>query len=228
VPDWRCVVTPNVDHLVRYRKHPSERATADHAWMVLPDGMPIVWASRLLGRPLTGRLTGADLFAAMWPRVVERQAPAVVVASSDVVADRLGAEHVGCIVPPMFAVDDEPTVDRLLDEIEQRLDQLEAQFLVVGVSMPKHHLIANRLRDRWQGEDRPRPVVLLLGASPDFALGLTPRAPEWMQRTGLEWVHRLVLDPRRMAKRYLVDDVAFVGLVWREWRNTRSASPITE
>jgi N-acetylglucosaminyldiphosphoundecaprenol N-acetyl-beta-D-mannosaminyltransferase len=210
---------------VRYRKYPAERATAEHAWLVLPDGMPIVWASRLLGRPLTDRLAGADLFAALWPRLVELRAPTVVVASSDVVASRLGTRHVGCIVPPMFDVDDEPTVASLLDEIEQLIDEFGARFLVVGVSMPKHHLIANRLRARWQGGDRPRPIVLLLGASPDFALGLTPRAPEWMQRTGLEWVHRLVLDPRRMAKRYLVDDVAFVGLVWRDWQNTRRERP---
>ena len=63
--------------------------------------------------------------------------------------------------------------------------------------------------------------MLLLGASPDFTLGLTRRAPEWMQRYGLEWIYRLGLEPRRLAKRYLVDDVAFLPLVWREWRASR-------
>src|SRR5262245_61771442 len=56
-PDsWRCVVTPNVDHLIRYRKHADEAEAATHATVVMPDGMPIIWASRLLGRPLASRL----------------------------------------------------------------------------------------------------------------------------------------------------------------------------
>jgi N-acetylglucosaminyldiphosphoundecaprenol N-acetyl-beta-D-mannosaminyltransferase len=223
--DWRCLVTPNVDHLVRYRRYLSERAVARHATLILPDGMPIVWASRLVGKGLSGRLTGADLFAELWTRVSATETPMVVVASSDVVAERLqrGHDRVRCVVPPMFDLDDEPVIDSLLAQIDERVDELDARLLVIGVSMPKHHLLANRLRERWRGRSAPTPVVLLLGASPDFALGLTPRAPEWMQRTGLEWVHRLALDPRRMAKRYLVDDVAFLRLVWDEWRNRRSA-----
>jgi N-acetylglucosaminyldiphosphoundecaprenol N-acetyl-beta-D-mannosaminyltransferase len=223
---WRCVVTPNVDHLVRYRKHPIERTTAQHATMVLPDGMPIVWASRVLRRPLRERLTGADLFAALWPRLCADAVPTVVVASSDVVAERMQAAHpaVTCIVPPMFDVTDDAAVTALVEQIDDAVRRTGARVLVIGVSMPKHHLLAHRLRERWAGGDEPRPVVLLLGASPDFALGLTPRAPAWMRRIGLEWLHRLALDPRRMAKRYLVDDVAFVRIVVQEWRRHRRAT----
>ena len=64
--------------------------------------------------------------------------------------------------------------------------------------------------------------MLLLGASAEFHVGLQRRAPEWMQRFGLEWVYRLLSNPRRLAKRYLVDDVAFGPMVWREWRARRS------
>ena len=222
-PAWRCVVTPNVDHLVRYARHPAERETAEHSWMVLPDGMPIVWASKLLRRPLRERLTGADLFAALWPRLRDAGTPTVVVASSDVVADRLRTEHLAAIVPPMFDVDDEPAVSTLLDQVDRTVQEVGARFLVVGVSMPKHHLIARRLEERWRGREGPTPIVLLLGASPDFALGLTARAPRWMRRSGLEWLHRLLVDPRRMAKRYLVDDPYFAVLLWREWRAARRA-----
>lgn len=220
---WRCVVTPNVDHLVRYRKHPTELATAQSAFIVLPDGMPIVWASRLLGAPISARMTGADLFAALWPRLADQASPTVVVASSEIVASRLRAGHpeVRCIVPPMFDVGDDAAVAAVLDEIDARIEEIRARFLVVGVSMPKHHLIAHRLEERWSDGDRAAPIVLLLGASPDFALGLTARAPSWMQRYGLEWLHRLALDPRRMAKRYLVDDLAFLSLVAGEWRARR-------
>jgi UDP-N-acetyl-D-mannosaminuronic acid transferase (WecB/TagA/CpsF family) len=88
--------------------------------------------------------------------------------------------------------------------------------------MPKHHLIASRLHERWRGAFAGRPTVLLLGQAPEFAVGLVRRAPPWMQRSGLEWVWRLADDPRRLAKRYLVDDVGFLRLFWREWRSNAS------
>ena len=223
--EWRCLVTPNVDHLVRYERIESEAATARHATMLLPDGMPIVWASRLLRRPLAGRLAGSDLMGELWTRLADRDIPAVVVASTREVADGLAALHprVRTLVPPYFDVADEAAVQSIIDWIDGAVEAIGARFVVVGVSMPKHHLIANRLRQRWAGRYTGSPTVLLLGASPDLFLGLTPRAPRWMQRTGLEWLFRLVREPRRLARRYLVDDLLFVKLVFREWRTTRSA-----
>ena len=65
------------------------------------------------------------------------------------------------------------------------------------------------------------PIVLLVGAAPEFYLDVRPRAPHWMRRVGLEWLHRLAADPRRMARRYLYDDVVFFALVWDELRSRR-------
>jgi N-acetylglucosaminyldiphosphoundecaprenol N-acetyl-beta-D-mannosaminyltransferase len=220
---WRCVVTPNVDHLVRYQRYPDELETARLATVVLPDGMPIVWASRLLGRPLTGRLTGADLFTEMWPRLAAAAVPVVVIAADDEVAARLrsGNPQARCIVPPLFDVADQAAVSSLLDSIDIAIAEVRARFVVVGVSMPKHHLLARHMRERWDAAPGERPTVMLLGASPNLALGLTPRAPQWMQSCGLEWLYRLWLEPRRLARRYLIDDVAFVRLLWREWKGSR-------
>jgi hypothetical protein len=150
----------------------------------------------------------------------------MIVAREDV-ADRLGTSHpaVRCIVPPMFDVDDAATVESLIDETDELCRSIDARFLVVGVSMPKHHLIADRLRRRWAGRYAGTPTVLLLGQSPEFAVGLVRRAPTWMQRSGLEWVWRLADDPVRLAKRYLVDDVQFARLVWREWRRSYPVRP---
>ena len=220
-PDrWRCVVTPNVDHLVRYDRVPLEAEVARHASLVLPDGMPIVWASRLLGRPLARRLTGADLFAALWERLASGGVPTAMIAANEEVVARLTADHpaLRCIVPPMFDVSDVATVDALIAETDALCSAIEARFLVVGVSMPKHHLIASRLRERWAADYTGTPTVMLLGQSPEFAVGLVRRAPPWMQRSGTEWLWRLADDPRRLAKRYLVDDVSFLRLLWRELR----------
>jgi N-acetylglucosaminyldiphosphoundecaprenol N-acetyl-beta-D-mannosaminyltransferase len=216
--EWRCVVTPNVDHLVRYDAFPEERDVARNASVVLPDGMPIVWASRLLGRPLAARLTGADLFAALWSSIVDRHLPVVLIVSNTEVAERLLDSHpqARCIVPPMFDRVDTEAVSALIEEIDAHCTEVDARYLIIGISMPKHHALARELRKRWEGSYSGKPMVLLMGQSPEFAVGLVRRAPRWMQRSGLEWVWRLTGDPRRLARRYLVTDVRFLLLLWKE------------
>lgn len=228
-PAWRCVVTPNVDHLVRYEREPEEAAAAASATTVLPDGAPIVWASRLLGRPLSSRLTGADLFDELWPRFCADRVPVVAVAASHDVANALSAAHplARAVVAPFFETSDTETIADLASQVDQLVEEIGAQFVVVGVSMPKHHRISNALRAQWnEPAGRPMPTVLLIGAAPEFTLGLAARAPRWMRRTGTEWLHRLLQDPRRLARRYLVDDPRFVRLVLRERaRLRRSPGP---
>jgi N-acetylglucosaminyldiphosphoundecaprenol N-acetyl-beta-D-mannosaminyltransferase len=223
---WRCVVTPNVDHLVRYDRHPAERLVAEHSFMVLPDGMPIIWASRLLRRSLDHRLAGSDLFAHMWPLLVARNIPAVIVAPDQRVAELLCAQHPGlaAVVAPMFDVGDDLVVEGLVDQILTATSEARARLLFIGVSMPKHHLLASHLEQRWASQPDAAPVVLLVGASPEFHLGLARRAPVWMQKCGLEWFHRLLMNPRKMGKRYLIDDTLFFKLVWREFRSMRESS----
>jgi N-acetylglucosaminyldiphosphoundecaprenol N-acetyl-beta-D-mannosaminyltransferase len=217
---FRCVVTPNVDHLVRYDRLPDDAAIARSAFLVLPDGMPIVWASRLLRRPLQRRLTGADLFGRMWPALARAGIGAVVIAPSPVVADQLQAEHPGarCVIPPIFDADDTATVRQIVDEVTAAADGGEARFVFIGLSVAKTHVLASACRARWEGTPGPHPVVLLVGAAPEFHLGLVSRAPDRVQRWGLEWLYRLVKEPRRLARRYLVDDTRFARLVWREAR----------
>lgn len=222
VGGWRCVVTPNVDHIVRYDRIPAEFAVARDAVLVLPDGMPIVWASRLLRRPLRSRLAGSDLFPALWSKLAAAGVPTVVVASSRETAEMLATEHGGArfVVPPMFDVANEQAVERLIDEIDAGVAAIGARFVLVGLSMPKHHLVAAHLRLRWTNS-HAAPTVLLLGASAELYLGLLRRSPRWMQRTGLEWLYRLLSEPRRLAKRYLVEDTRFLVILWKAGRAKR-------
>lgn len=220
---WQCVVTPNVDHVVRYDRNPAERAVADHATVVLPDGMPVVWASKLLRRPLRARLAGSDLFAMLWPELGARRTPVVALVSDDITAEGLRAVHPGArtVVPGRVDTADDAAVDALVAALSDACDEVGAELLFVGLSMDKHHLIADRLRRRWLSSPPASgrwPLVLLVGASAELYLGHSRRAPRWLQRIGLEWLHRLLQDPRRLARRYLVEDMAFVRMVWRESR----------
>ena len=221
-PGWRTLVTPNVDHLVRYAQHPSERAVALDAELVLPDGAPIIWASRLLGTRLARRLTGSDFFSSWWPQVCTRGLPVVVVASSDELAARLREQHpaVECIVPPMFMATDTAAIATLAAQIHDAVARVRPVAVVVGLAMSKGHELERVVRAAAPPAGTA-PWFMLLGASAEFHVGLQRRAPGWVQRHGLEWAYRLAAEPRRLAKRYLIDDVAFVPLVWREWRNTR-------
>lgn len=222
-PTWRVVVTPNVDHLVRYQKSPAQRQVAEAAHMVLPDGAPIVWASRLLRSPIDQRLAGSDLFTAWWHRMVAADRPIVVVASSEQLARQLTNENpqCRCIVPPMFRDDDPAPIATIVNDVLAELNSEPADAVVVGLSTEKSHLIAAGLAQS-QTLRSGVPLLLLLGASAEFHTGQQRRAPKWVQRAGMEWLYRLVGDPRRLAKRYLIDDMAFVPMVWREWRSRRA------
>lgn len=221
--EWRVVVTPNVDHLVRYEKSPLQRRVAETAYMVLPDGAPIVWASRLLGTPINRRLAGSDLFASWWTRMVAAKRPVLVVASTEQLARQLMSENslCRCIVPAMFDDDDPAPIASIVDEVLAELNSEVADAVIVGLSTAKSHLIAAGLAAS-PAPQSGTPLLLLLGASAEFYTGLQRRAPKWVQRVGLEWLYRLVGNPRRMAKRYLIDDMAFIPMVWREWRRRRA------
>jgi N-acetylglucosaminyldiphosphoundecaprenol N-acetyl-beta-D-mannosaminyltransferase len=214
------VVTPNVDHLVKLDKRLDAVAEdmAHRARWVLPDGQPVVWASRLLGRPLRGRLAGSDLVARLFPRLVEDGRTVVVVASSAEVARRVRAEagDTHAIEAPHLSLDDTVGFDAFVDECVGMVEHVGADFVFVTLGFPKQCNVIAGILDRVP--DTGRPLLLAVGASFDMHYGLVRRAPGWMQRCGLEWLYRFLREPRRLFRRYFVDDPAFVRLVWREWR----------
>lgn len=221
--DWRTVVTPNVDHIVTYERDPAMFAVAREAAVLLPDGMPIVWASRLLRRPLARRMSGSDLFSAMWPVLAELAVPVVAVPPTAEVGRLLAAELPGVelVEAPWFAVDDTDAIAALAAAVVTACDAADARFCMLGLPMDKQHRLVPVMRRLWEERGGDRPIVMLMGAALELHVGATRRAPRWMQRSGLEWLFRITQDPRRLAKRYLVDDTRFVRSVWREWRADR-------
>jgi N-acetylglucosaminyldiphosphoundecaprenol N-acetyl-beta-D-mannosaminyltransferase len=192
---------------------------------VLPDGAPIVWVSSLAGVPLGSRVTGSGVFCELWPRLADDRVPVVAVVADHEVGRRLERENpaTSVIVPPLFDVDDDAAVERVVDEIVERTAATRTAFVVLGVSMPKHHRLARELCTRRLPEGCEYPAVLLLGASAEFYTGLRRRAPVVLRRLGLEWLHRLATEPRRMARRYLIDDAKFVPIAAREVRHRKGS-----
>jgi N-acetylglucosaminyldiphosphoundecaprenol N-acetyl-beta-D-mannosaminyltransferase len=215
------VVTPNVDHVVRYQYDLPFRRALDAAWMRLADGMPIVWASRLLGRPLPERVTGSDLLPALCALAAGQGYSVFLCGGRRGVAQqaaiRLAARFPGLTVAGVYT-----PVDDFASNLEDQraavaaVNRATPDLVFVGLGAPAQELWVYRYQ-AWLHAG----VVVCCGAALDYAAGVKPRAPVWMQRAGLEWLWRLAHEPRRLWRRYLVDDVAFVGIVLREWWRLR-------
>lgn len=220
------VVTPNVDIMVHLEENPDsiEAGVFRRAQYCLPDGQPIVAFSRLVGRRLQARLPGSGLFAELWPRLVAERTPVVVVASSDAVATGLKEEHqqAGFIIPPMFDAEDEAAIDDIVTNVLAAARAVRPDVILVGIGNPKDARLIAALLDRWDPRIGQKPLCLGLGGSFAMYLGITRRAPNWVQRIGMEWFFRFAQEPRRLFHRYFVRDAAFIGIMRREWQRSRS------
>jgi N-acetylglucosaminyldiphosphoundecaprenol N-acetyl-beta-D-mannosaminyltransferase len=216
------VVTPNVDHTVLVQTNAELRAAYGDAGMVLADGWPVVAASRLLRRPLPERVAGSDLAPALFKAAQQDERPLRVflLGAAPGVGERAAkniqsrwpvVRVVGVYSPPMgFERDERQNQATVL-----RIREAAPEVLIVGLGAPKQELWVHRHRSQIAA-----PVALCVGATIDFLAGEKKRAPRLLRRLGLEWLHRMLSEPRRLTSRYARDAWIFPQLVWREWRAT--------
>ncbi len=222
----RYVVTPNVNHAVLLQHHRAfARAYAD-ADLVLADGAPLVALSRLLGRSLPERVAGSDLVPKLFERGCAEQpirvfllgARAEVSERAAWMAERRwpGVKVVGRNSPALGFERNKTENSRILAEIAAA----SPDALIVGLGAPKQELWVHRHRNAIHAK-----VALCVGATIDFIAGEKRRAPVWMRRAGLEWIHRVATEPRRLSGRYMRDGLALPGMVFREMRHSMSRRP---
>jgi N-acetylglucosaminyldiphosphoundecaprenol N-acetyl-beta-D-mannosaminyltransferase len=187
------------------------RRIHNRAGLVTPDGMPMVWLSWLGGQRHVDRVYGPDLLDACCERSVARGYRHFFYGGGSGVAERLaerllgrfpGLRIVGCYTPPFRQLTEEEDA-----AVVRQINEAEPDIVWVGLSTPK--------QERWMADHVGRvqaSALIGVGAAFDFHAGLKKQAPRWMQRAGLEWFFRLATEPRRLWKRYLVNNPAFV---WR-------------
>lgn len=209
-------LTANLDHLRRL-VHVKEYADmCVGATLVVADGMPVVWASRIQGTPLPQRVAGSDLVSSVSRAAATENrsifllggdAGTADAASAILTARFTGLRIAGTYCPPFgFERDRDESV-----HIEQLIAQTKPDIVYVALGSPKQEQLIARLRDQF-----PRIWWLGIGVSFSFLCGRVHRAPQWMQRFGLEWLHRLMQEPKRLAGRYLRDGLPFAaGLLTR-------------
>lgn len=225
----RFVVTPNVDHTVILSHNAGLQAAYRDAALVLADGQPVVWASRLLRKPLPERVPGSDLVPRLFDAAARRRSlTTFLLGAAEGVAER-AAEHIHRQWPAVRVVGtDSPPLGfehRVEEEtrILAKIDDCSPDVLIVGLGAPKQELWTHRHFRHLNAR-----VALCVGATIDFLAGEKSRAPRWMQAMGLEWLHRISTDPGRLAKRYAKDAWVFPQLVWKEWSRLRSTAELSK
>lgn len=205
------VVTPNIDICRRVRLDPESRALVDSAALVVPDGMPLLWASRIKGEPLTERVTGSSLIFTLTSAAAREGMsiyllggePGVPDTAGKKLADRNPGLRVAGWDAPPFGFDKSPEA---VEEVLRRLLAAAPDIVYVGLGFPRQERLISGFAAAL-----PRTWFVGCGAAIAFAAEAVPRAPVWMQRSGLEWAHRLLKEPRRLFRRYLIEDLPFAA-----------------
>lgn len=202
-------VVVNVDKLVKASKDSQLREIINACALINVDGMPVVWASRLLRKPLKERVAGIDLFAALMQRAAEKGWRVFLLGAHEDVVRRV-CDHYRKQWPGVNIVGYRNGY-WTADEEAQVVAQVAASrpdLLFVAISSPKKE----QFLGRYQGEMRI-PFAMGVGGSFDVVAGKVRRAPPWMQRYGLEWFYRFLHEPVRLFRRYFIDGTIFLGLL---------------
>ncbi len=212
------VFTPNVDHLVKLQKDREFYKVYQEADYRVCDSQLVMYASRFLGQPIGEKVSGSDLFPAFYRYYGhDRNVKIFLLGGLEGVAERarhninakVGRNMVVDSYSPSWGFEHNP---RECQKIIDLINSSGANVLAVGVGAPK--------QEKWICQYRSRlttiKTFLAIGATIDFEAGNIRRAPAWMSSVGLEWLYRLTLEPGRLWKRYLVEDVAFFVLILRQ------------
>lgn len=203
----RFVCTGNLDHLAIAAEDREFKAAYEAADLVVADGAPVVWLSKLGGTPLKERVAGSDLFWTLGKASAESGVTlfflggvegAAEAAKAELERRYPGAKIVGTYCPPFATFGTQEEQDRIRDEVKRA----KPDILLVAFGAPK--------QEKWIARNKDRlgvPVAIGVGGSFEMASGMLKRAPVWMQRSGLEWAYRFAQQPRRLFDRYIVRDV---------------------
>ena len=224
------IATVNVDFVVNATRDERLLDIMRGTSLSVPDGMPVVWTSRWLGAQLRERVAGADLVSAVAEQARLRGTRLLLLGAGPGIAERaarlLRERFSGLDV----VADEGPAFDDpgdIADTEIQRLREVRADVCCVAFGNPKQE----RFIAHW-GRALDIPVMIGVGGSLDFLVGHKRRAPGWMQRSGLEWVHRMVTEPRRLVGRYVTDVGRFLPAIaaqlWQGRRSTRVGRAVIE
>jgi len=201
-------VVVNAAKLVNMRRDQPLRDSVINCDIISPDGQSVVWAARFLGKPLKERVAGIDLMNALVELARERKYKIFLLGAEEeivrAVAEKYGAEIVAGYRSGFWSEDETA-------EVVREIAASRAQMLFVAMSSPKKEMFLDKYKEAVDV-----PFIMGVGGAFDVIAGKVKRAPRWMQKSGFEWLYRVIQEPRRMWKRYLVTNSIFIYLVLKE------------
>ena len=207
------VVTPNVDHIVKLEEDKEFQEVYKSADLILTDGMPLIWISKLKKNPIKEKVSGSDLFPKVCKMAADKGYKVFLLGAAEGVADKAadnlrkkyeGLNIIGTYSPSYGFENKEDEIKHII----RIINDIKPDILAVGLGAPKQEKFLYKYRNKLNV-----PISLAIGATIDFEAGNVSRAPKWMQNSGLEWFYRLLKEPKRMFKRYLVDDIKIIKIV---------------
>jgi N-acetylglucosaminyldiphosphoundecaprenol N-acetyl-beta-D-mannosaminyltransferase len=221
-PGYVCAAAVHV--LIEAQRDPLALRALRQATLVVPDGMPLVWAANALGERLSDRVYGPDLMWAYLDRCAHHGHRVFLLGGRDEDPDalahleaRYAAAFPGLVVAGRSTSPFRPLTAAEEDEQAARIEAAAPDVVGVGLGAPR--------QEKWMSRMRPRlsaPVLAGVGAAFDFHAGLVPQAPRWMQRRGLEWAYRLGREPQRLWRRYARTNPEFVARFAVQWARSRA------
>lgn len=211
------VTAAAVNLIMAAHEYPDVMDAVLDATLVVPDGQPLVWALHLLGQPKATRVYGPDLMAHYCARCARSQTPIYLhggrdLASVQLLARLLQQRFPGLVIAGAGAEPFRTLTSEEEEEIIGQINDSGAHVVWIGTGQPRQELWMSRLRERLAP-----PLLVAVGAAFDFHAGLTPQAPPWMGRHGLEWTYRLAREPRRLWRRYARYNPRFVVAFARQY-----------
>lgn len=211
------VVTPNVDHIVRLEKDEELQKVYKNASLILTDGKPLIWISKWYKTPIKEKISGSDLFPKVCELAANKNYTMYLLGAAEGVADTAarnlmkkypGLNIVGTYSPPFGFEKNEQEMNK----IKAQIQNVHPDILIVGLGCPKQEKFMY-----YHCKELGVPISFGLGASIDFEAGNIKRAPKWMSNHGLEWLYRFSKEPKRLFKRYFVDDIKIIQVA-RKYR----------
>ncbi len=217
------IMTANLDFFQRFSESTDFRTLCQKADVVVADGTPLVWASRLQGTPLPERVTGSDLVWSLTERVAKNGQALFLLGGNPGAAEGAAARfkelypgiRIAGTASPMVSV--HPS-DSEIEEVSALIEASQPDVVYVALGTPKTEHLISALRVRF-----PKVWWMGVGISLSFVTGEVSRAPLWMQRVGLEWFHRLLQEPKRMIPRYLGNIPFAFRLLFLAWCNRKNS-----
>ena len=213
------IVPINVDVVMKIEQDAYLKKIVDQADMVLIDGKPLVWISKIHKRPVKAKISGSDLVPIICKDAAEKEYTIFIIGGKDGVAEKAKEslekkfpeiKVVGTYAPP-FGFEKNKNE---LDKINKMISHVHPDVLIVCFGCPK--------QEKWVYENYQKydaKVSICAGATVDFLAGNVNRAPKWMSDHGFEWFYRFTQEPKRLFRRYFIDDIKIINLVWKYRKN---------